>query len=55
MTLDQPEEVGAVAEIDENWWFAFGDEPTVRRVVKHLQLMEETYPYCPIIVWRHTA
>jgi hypothetical protein len=53
LTQGQPEEVVALAsleEIDENWWFTFGDEPTVRKVVEHLRLMEETDLSYPIII-----
>jgi hypothetical protein len=53
LTQDQPEEViplSALGEIDENWWFASGDEPTVRNVVEHFRLMEETDLSYPVIV-----
>jgi hypothetical protein len=53
LTQDQPEELiplAAVGEIDENWWFAFGNEPTVRSVVEHFLLMEQTDLSYPIIV-----
>ena len=44
LVRDQPEEavpLDDISEIDENWWFAFGEEPTVRKVVEHLRLIEE--------------
>ena len=53
LTQGQPDEdvpLSAIAEIDENWWFAFGDEPTVRNVVEHLRLVEESDLSHPIIL-----
>ena len=53
LTRDQPEEevaLAEIAEIDENWWFAFGDIPTVRSVVEHFRLMQETDLTHPIIL-----
>lgn len=49
----QPEEVVAlvdIAEVDEDWWFAHGDQPTVRRVAEHFRLMVETDLSFPIIL-----
>jgi hypothetical protein len=45
LTTDRPDEdvpLSTIAEIDENWWFAFGAVPTVRNVVEHIRLIEET-------------
>lgn len=53
LTQDQPEELlplSAIGEVDENWWFAFGEEPTVRSVVEHVRLLQETDLDYPIIV-----
>ncbi|MCW2573881.1 MAG: hypothetical protein JWO88_3939 [Frankiales bacterium] len=53
LTQDQPEELiplSAIGEIDENWWFAFRDEPTVRSVVAHFQLMEQIDLTHPVIL-----
>jgi hypothetical protein len=53
LTQDQPDEdlpLSDIREIDENWWFAFGEVPTVRNVVEHFRLMEELDPSYPIVV-----
>lgn len=53
LVQDQPDEairLDDIAEVDENWWFAFGDEPTVRNVLEHLRLMEEVDRSFPIII-----
>ena len=53
LTRDQEEEsipLSEIGEVDENWWFAFGEVPTVRNVVEHLRLMSELDVSYPIIV-----
>lgn len=42
--------LASIAEVDENWWFAHGEVPTVRRVLEHLRLMEEVDLSFPVIV-----
>jgi hypothetical protein len=43
--------VESIAEIDSNYWFGdgFGD-PTVRKLVEHMQLVREVDPTFPIIL-----
>ncbi|MCU1601781.1 MAG: hypothetical protein JWO22_2490 [Frankiales bacterium] len=53
LTADQPDEelpLSAIGEIDENWWFAFGETPTVRALVEHVRLIEECDLRYPILV-----
>jgi hypothetical protein len=46
--------VESIAEIDSNYWFGggFGD-PTVRKLVEHMQLVREVDPTFPIILGVH--
>lgn len=41
----------SIAEIDSTYWFmGNGDEPTVRKLVEHMQLVGEVDPSFPIIL-----
>ena len=42
--------LSAIGEIDEDWWFAHGQVPTVRAVVEHVQLMRDCDLTYPILV-----
>jgi hypothetical protein len=48
--LEELVPLASIGEIDENWWFAFGEEPTVRSVVEHLRLIEAADLADPIIL-----
>jgi hypothetical protein len=53
LTEGQPVEdvpLDAIAEVHENWWFAFGSVPTVRRVVDHFRRIDEVDLAYPIII-----
>jgi hypothetical protein len=43
--------LASIDEVDSNYWFGsgFGD-PTVRKVVEHMELMQEVDPTFPIIL-----
>ena len=44
LSRDHPDEevpLAAIVEIDENYWFTNGYQPTVRSVVEHLRLIDE--------------
>jgi hypothetical protein len=41
----------SIAELDSNYWFGNGfGEPTVRKIVEHMQLVREVDPSFPIIL-----
>ncbi len=39
-----------LAEIDDAYWYNFGEKPTVRSVAEHAKLISEVDPSCPIIL-----
>jgi hypothetical protein len=39
-----------IAEIDENWWYAYESDPTVRSIVNHVRLVNEVDLAYPIII-----
>jgi hypothetical protein len=40
----------AIADVDTNFWFAFGPTPTVRRLIDHVRLMQDADLSYPIIL-----
>lgn len=43
--------VASIAEVDSNYWFGVGfGDPTVRQVVRHMQLVQEVDPAFPIVL-----
>ncbi len=40
----------SIAEVDTDHWFKLGPPPTVRRIIEHLQLIDEADPSYPIIL-----
>jgi hypothetical protein len=43
-------EVASIHEVDTNFWFEFGPEPTVRRIIDQVRLIAEVDPSYPIIL-----
>lgn len=42
--------VASIAEVDTDYWFYLGPEPTVRRIIEHLRLIQEVDCSYPIIL-----
>ena len=42
--------VASIAEVDTDYWFYLGPEPTVRRIIEHVRLIEEVDCAYPIIL-----
>ena len=43
-------DVSTIPEIDENWWYAHGQTPTVRSIVEHLRLIDGVDLDWPVIL-----
>jgi hypothetical protein len=56
LTADLPTEqvpLAAISELDNDYWFSRGTEATVRAVVGHIQLVNESDLSYPIIIDPH--
>lgn len=40
----------SIAEVDTDHWFKLGPEPTVRRIIEHIQLIDQADASYPIIL-----
>ena len=43
-------QVDSIREVDSDHWFKPGPEPTVRRIIEHIRLIDEVDPSYPIIL-----
>jgi hypothetical protein len=42
--------IAQIAEVDEDWWYAYGTRPTVRSIAEHMQLAQAADLSYPILL-----
>jgi len=56
LAADLPTEqvpLSSISEVESDYWFSHGSEPTVRAVVEHMQLVNEAELSYPIVIDPH--